>query len=126
MPQTVADPLCRPVTTCFPDLEPKNFNYLVLILSCLARALRQEKLRQTGAHGASGSSSTTKARAFAADLLRCSRVKYSIQLMIVANCKRGNVRLGHDIGAEQGVGRHLAQPELELALPVQLSAIISR
>ena len=37
MPQIVADPLRRPVTACFPDLESKNFNYLVLILSCLAR-----------------------------------------------------------------------------------------
>jgi hypothetical protein len=46
--------------------------------------------------------------------------------MIVVNCKRGDLRLGYGIGAEQRVGKHLAQPELELALPVQLSAIVSR
>jgi hypothetical protein len=46
--------------------------------------------------------------------------------MIVVNCKRGRLRLEHGIGAEQGVGKNLAQPELEFALPVQLSAIFSR
>ena len=57
---------------------------------------------------------------------RCSRVKNSIQFMIVVNCQRGGLRLGHGIGAEQGVGKRLAQPELEVALPMQLSAIVSR
>jgi hypothetical protein len=73
MPQIAADSRCCPVTTCstcFPGLESKNFNYLILILPCLARALRQEKLRQTGAYGASDASSTITARAFAADLLQ--------------------------------------------------------
>ena len=72
--------------------------------------------------------STITARAFAADLLqvRQSEIFDSIQFMIVVNCQRGGLRLGHGIGAEQGVGKHLAQPELEVALPVQLSAIVCR
>jgi hypothetical protein len=126
MPQIAADPRCCPVTTCFPDQEFKDFNYLVLILSCLARALPQEKLRQPA-----GTALLVPVQQPTRELLlliccRCTRVKYSIQLMIVADCKRGNVRLGHGIGAEQQVGKHVAQPELELALPVQLSAIVRR
>jgi hypothetical protein len=126
MPQIAADPRCCPVTTCFPDQEFKDFNYLVLILSCLARALRQEKLRQPA-----GTALLVPVQQPTRELLlliccRCSRVKYSIQFMIVVNCKRGGLRLGHCIGVEQRVGRHLAQPELELALPVQRSAIVSR
>jgi hypothetical protein len=50
MPRIVADPLCRPVSTCFPDQESNNFNYLVLILilprARRVRARRQEDLRQ--------------------------------------------------------------------------------
>jgi hypothetical protein len=48
MPQIVAEPLWRPAVTCFPGVESKNLNYLVLILSDLARAARgrQGKLRQ--------------------------------------------------------------------------------
>jgi hypothetical protein len=46
--------------------------------------------------------------------------------MIVVNCKRGDFPLGHGIGAEREVGKYFAQPKLELALPAQLSAILSR
>jgi hypothetical protein len=65
MPQIVADPLCRPVTTCFrlfsgPGIQ--QFNYLVLILPCLARALRQEKLRQPRAATACGGASLMPCR----------------------------------------------------------------
>jgi hypothetical protein len=38
MSEIVADP-CRPVITCFPCLESRNFNNLVLIPFCLARAM---------------------------------------------------------------------------------------
>jgi hypothetical protein len=46
--------------------------------------------------------------------------------MIVVNCKRGDLRLGHGSGAEREVGKYLAQPDLELAVRVQLWAIVSR
>jgi hypothetical protein len=42
--------------------------------------------------------------------------------MIVVKSKRGDLRFGGGIGAEQRAGKYLAQPELELAL----SAIFSR
>jgi hypothetical protein len=64
MPQIVADPLCRPVSTCFPDLESNNFNYLVLILSCFARGRAGASSREapaTRAATAGGDGSTTTA-----------------------------------------------------------------
>jgi hypothetical protein len=44
----------------------------------------------------------------------------------VVNCKHGDLRFGSGIGAEQRAGKYLARPELALALPAQLSAILSR
>jgi hypothetical protein len=118
MPQIVADPLCRPVTTCFPGLESKNFNYLVLILSCLARALRREKLRQPARTALAVRAQQPKRELLLLICCRCSRVEYSAQFMVVVS--RNQRR------AVQRVGKYLAQPELELALPVQLWVIVSR
>jgi hypothetical protein len=110
-------------------LKSNNFNYLILILACLAGATR--------AGASSGEAPPTRAATAGDDVsqpkrelllicCRCSRVKYSIQFMIVVNCERSDLSLGHGIGAERGVGKYLAQLGLQLALPVQLSAIVSR
>jgi hypothetical protein len=90
--------------------------------------LRISTLNHVMGLNTSGAGPTITARAFAADLLQVqqSEIFDSIQFMIVVNCKRGGLRLGHAIGAEQRVGKYLAQSELKLALPVQLSAIVSR
>jgi hypothetical protein len=68
-----------PVITCFPALESKNFNYLVLILSCLARDGRNASSREPPAPAADarGAESTTVARAFAADLLQVQQSEIS-------------------------------------------------
>jgi hypothetical protein len=63
--------LSPPVSACFPDLESKNFNYLVLILILpRAGASSGGTPANPSAADARGGDSTTKARAFAADLLQ--------------------------------------------------------
>jgi hypothetical protein len=109
-PQIVADPLCHPVTTCIPGVESTNFNYLVLILCCLARALRQEKLRQPARTALAVPAQQPKRELLLLICCRCSRVKYSFQFMIVVNCKRGGLRVGNGVGAEQGVGKTSRSP----------------
>jgi hypothetical protein len=117
------------VITCFPGLESNNFNRLVLIFPYSHTRWAHRFVKRSS--GIPRPTLSVPARQSKRELLlliccRCSRAKCLIQFMIVVKSKRGDLRFGGGIGAEQRAGKYLAQPELELALPAQLSAILSR